>query len=263
MFITPANIVIDASWEQHIFLKYHGNLVTKYFQIVVAYIHASHLDITLCDIIESGDPLHQGRLCTSGSADDTYCLTGFNMKIYILQGKISSLSCIAEIYMIKVNGTICHILYCISFILHLRNFIQNLYNTVCGCFCYHDHNKHESYHVQGHENLKCVDNDTCQLTGFHATENNTSSANCNNDNDYSIHGKHHNRWVPCNDFLCFSKQIINISGNSMEFLNLIVLSYESLNYTWGIYILLNGIVQVVIFIKDLDEMRMCLFRNKD
>ena len=38
-----------------------------------------------------------------------------------------------------------------------------------------------------------VKNDTCQLTGLHAAENNSSSANRNKDNDYSIYGKHHNR----------------------------------------------------------------------
>ena len=61
-------------------MKYHGNLVTKYFQIVVAYIHASHLDITLCDIIESGDQLHQADGFVSEFPDgyDTMIVQGGN-----------------------------------------------------------------------------------------------------------------------------------------------------------------------------------------
>mgnify|MGYP007087787166 CR=1 FL=1 len=92
-------------------------------------INSIYLNLTLTCIIKSWNKLDKGRLCTSGSADDTYCLPGFNMKVYILQRKISSLSCIAEIYMIKVNRTICHILYCISFILSGFNIFGSAFFT--------------------------------------------------------------------------------------------------------------------------------------
>ena len=185
------------------------------------------------------------------------------MKIYILQGKVSAFSCIAEIYMIEVNRTICHCFYCISLILHFRNFIQNFNDTVCRCLCDHNHNKYESYHVQGHQNLKCINDNTCQFTSLHAAENDSSSTDGNNDNNYGIHHKLHNRSIPCNNLLCFSKEVVNVFGNSMEFLDLMVFSYECLNYAGCIYIFLYRIVQDIVLIKYFDEMRMCFLCNED
>ena len=52
------------------------------------------------------------------------------MKIYILQGKISTLTCIAEIYMVENNFTVFDFFYRISLILHLRNFIKYFCDTV-------------------------------------------------------------------------------------------------------------------------------------
>ena len=48
----------------------------------------------------------------------------------------------------------------------------------------------------------------------------------------------------------------------MEFFNLIVLTYESLYHTGGVYIFLYGVVQHIILIKYLDEMRVSCFCNK-
>ena len=49
----------------------------------------------------------------------------------------------------------------------------------------------------------------------------------------------------------------------MEFLDLIVLTHESLYHTGGVYIFLYGIIQHIVLIKYLDEVWMGCFCNKN
>ena len=84
-FITPADIFINGSREQYIFLKNHGYLVAQGFQAVITNINATDFDTSFCDIVKSWNELDKGRFCTSGSTDDTDSLSGFNMKINVFQ----------------------------------------------------------------------------------------------------------------------------------------------------------------------------------
>ena len=185
------------------------------------------------------------------------------MKINILQRKVATFSSVAEVHMVEVYGAVCHIFHCISLILHFRNLIQNSYDSVCGCLGYHDHDKYESYHHQGADDLQGIDDHTGKLSYLHGTTYDGSAADSYQNQHYCIHGKLHNRGIPCHDLLCFGEKIIDISGNPMEFFNLIVLTDESLYHTGGVYILLYGIVQHIILIKYLNEMWVGCFCNKN
>ena len=164
--------------------------------------------------------------------------------------------------MVEVYGAVCHIFHCISLILHFRNLIQYSYDSVCGCLSDHDHNKYESYHHQGANNLQGIDDHTGKLSYFHGAAYDGSAADGYQDQHYCIHGKLHNRGIPCHNLLCFGKKLIDISGNPMEFPNLIVLTDEGFYHARGVYILLYGIVQHIVLVKYLDEMRVGCFCNK-
>ena len=184
------------------------------------------------------------------------------MKVNILQRKVATFSSVAEVHMVEVYGSVCHIFHCISLILHFRNLIQNSYDSVCGCLGYHDHDKYECYHHQGTDDLQGIDDHTGKLSYLHGAAYNGSAADSYQNQHDCIHGKLHNRGIPCHDLLCFGKKLIDISGNPMEFLDLIVLTYESLYHTGGVYVLLYGIVQHIVLVKYLDEMRVGCFCNK-
>ena len=185
------------------------------------------------------------------------------MKIDIFQRKISAFSTITEIYMVEYNISILDFYSRVFLILHFRNFLQNLCNTICGSLCDHDHDKHKGYHGKGHQNLKGIYDHTCQLTCCHASKNNTFSSDGNKKKHHCIHGKLHHRSVPCNNLLCLCEKIIYIFRNTVEFINLMVFPYKSFYHTGGIYIFLNRIIQNIILVEYLDKMRMGFFCNKN
>ena len=129
------------------------------------------------------------------------------MKVYILQGQISTLACIAEIHMFKVDISIRHFRDSICSILHLRHFLKHLRDTVCRRLSNHDHRKHECDHHQRHQNLERIYNDTCQFSCLHGPADNVLSSDQYHDNDDCIHHELHDRRVPCHDLLRLCKEL--------------------------------------------------------
>ena len=83
VLITPADIFINASRKQDIFLQHHGHLVTQCLQIILAHIHAADLHAAAGHVVKTRDELHKRGLGTSRTADNTDDLTALNMKVYI------------------------------------------------------------------------------------------------------------------------------------------------------------------------------------
>ena len=63
--VAPAQVVFDGAGEQHVLLQHHGHLVAQGFQVVLAHVHAAHLDAAFGHVIQAGDQLDQGRSWTS------------------------------------------------------------------------------------------------------------------------------------------------------------------------------------------------------
>src|SRR5699024_9940015 len=80
VLIAPADVVVNRSCKQHIFLEYHRNLIAERVQLVIPYIHISYFYSTFLYVITSGDQLYQGRLCASGDADHTEQLSSVPIK---------------------------------------------------------------------------------------------------------------------------------------------------------------------------------------
>ena len=261
MLITPTDVFVDGTREKDVFLEHHGYLITEHFQVVVSYIDPANFDCTAGDIVKSRDHLNQCGFGTSCSTDDSDCLSGFNMKVYIFQRKISALSGIAEVYMVKNDIAARDFSDCIRSVLHLRHFIKNLCDTICRSLCDHDHDKYKSYHIQRHQDLQCIDDHTCQLTCLHGSKHNTASTDHSDQKNDCIHHKLHGRRIPCNDLFSLCEQGINVFGYPMEFIYLIIFSYKSFHYTGSVDVFLNGIVQLIVLVKYFDKMRMCFFCN--
>jgi len=153
------------------------------------------------------------------------------MKVDIFQGKVSAFTRIAEIYMFKSNLAISDFFHCIRFVLHLRNFIKHLCDTVCGSPCDHDHDKYKSHHIQRHQNLNRIYDHTCQFSSLHGSKYNASSTDQRDQKYNRVHHELQDRRIPCNDFFCFCKQGIYIIGHTVKFVYLVIFSYECLYHT--------------------------------
>ena len=73
--ITPAEIVLDGTGKQYVFLENYGNLVAQGFQIIFAHVHAAHFHTALRHVVQTGNELNQGGLGGTGSAKNTDDLT--------------------------------------------------------------------------------------------------------------------------------------------------------------------------------------------
>ena len=85
IFISPADVVINRTCKQDVFLKHHGYLISERLQIVITYINASDFDASSRRVIETRDQLNQCGFCASRSADDSDRLARLDMKIYFFQ----------------------------------------------------------------------------------------------------------------------------------------------------------------------------------
>ena len=88
VLITPADIFIDTSCKQDIFLKHHGHLVTQCFQVVFSYVDTADFHTSSGHVIQTRDQLHQCGFGASGTADDTDDLTALNMQIDIFKDRL-------------------------------------------------------------------------------------------------------------------------------------------------------------------------------
>src|SRR5699024_6676661 len=239
------------------------DLIAEDLQIMVSYVNAAHLHGAIRHIVKPGYHLYQSGFRASGSADDTDRLSGFNVKVDILQRKIDSFSRIAYFHMDKINIDVRHGFNRIVFFLHIGNLGKHLGDTVCGRLRDHDHYKDKSNHHQRHQHLHGVYYHACHLSRFHGAEYDAPAADKDHRQHHDIYGKLHDRRVPRHDLFRFCEQIVHILGNPVEFPDLEILSYKGLDHAGRVYILLHGIVQHVILVEHLHEMRMGFLSNKD
>ena len=185
------------------------------------------------------------------------------MQVHILKGQRSSLSCIAEVHIFKDDLAVLHFLYGIRLILHLRNLLQHLLDTVRGSLGDHIHNEYEGYHHQGHEDLNGIDHDAGQLSRLHGAKDDILTADEDNDDDHRIHHELHDRGVPGNDLLRLGKELEYQKGDTVELLDLVVLPDIGLYHPGCVDIFLYVVVQDIILIEDLNEQGVGLLCDED
>src|SRR5699024_12635701 len=116
---------------------------------------AADLDTSSCHVIQPRDQLDERGLRASRSADHTYDLTALDVEIHILQRQVAALSSIAEINMLEIDISARHFRNRVFCIFHLRNFIQNFRDTICGCLCDHDRSEEHTSELQSRFDLVC------------------------------------------------------------------------------------------------------------
>ena len=178
------------------------------------------------------------------------------MKVYIFQRKISTLSRITEVYVFEINIAVFHLCNSIRSVFHLRHFIKYFRDTVCGRLCNHNHCKYKGNHHQRHQNLQRIHNNAGQLSGLHRTCDNTLSADEHHDNNHRIYSELHNRGVPCHNLLRFCKKLKYQCRYLAELFNFMFSADIGLYNSCRIDIFLYSIVEDIVLVKYLDEMRM-------
>ena len=102
----PTQVVLDGAGEQHVFLQYHGNFFSQRFDIVFSDISAADFYSAFCGVIQTGNQLYQCTLGTAGAADNTYCGTGRNFQIYIIQTQFVGVFAIYKVDMVKFDAAV-------------------------------------------------------------------------------------------------------------------------------------------------------------
>ncbi len=88
--IAPAQIVIDRSGKQYVFLQYDRHLITQRFDIIASDIFAAYLHTACRHIVQAADQIDQTRFRAAGTADNSNRFAGMNIQMNIRQNETVS-----------------------------------------------------------------------------------------------------------------------------------------------------------------------------
>ena len=168
VWIAPTQVFGNGSGEENVLLQHHGNLITQYFQIVIAHIHATDLQRTFGHVIQAWDELHQAGLCGTGTTYDADGHAGTNLQINIVKYRLFGSGGITEGDMVEINLTILHFLDGISRIRYRAFLVQHLADTFGGSLRNNAHHENHGKHHHGHEDLHGVGDQCGQIAGGQA-----------------------------------------------------------------------------------------------
>ena len=185
------------------------------------------------------------------------------MKIYVLQGGFEAFAAVAEVYILEIDVAVGNLFDSRFSVGQIRLLFQHFHDTVRGSSGDHVHNEHEGYHHQGGKDLQRVNQHTGQFSRFHGSEDDIFSAHKDDKDDHGIHDQHHDRTVKGHDLLRFGKQIKDNAGDPVEFFDLMIFPYISLDHSGSVDIFLHRIIQHIVLVKHLLKILVGAFGDKD
>ena len=127
--------------------------------ILSAYVHRS-----LGRIIEPWNQLYQRGFGGTGTTQDSYCLTRWNVKIHPGQGKLPGILVIFKRNILKVNTSVCYLLQPVFRGSQFHLFVQNFRNTVGAGKGTGKQKEHVGNHHKGIHNLHYIAQKSSQVT---------------------------------------------------------------------------------------------------
>lgn len=91
VFVAPAEVFLDRSGKQLVFLQHHGNGVAQRLQIIIAHVHAAERQPAAGDIVQTRDELHERGFGRARAADDADRLAGADVQINVIEHLLSAL----------------------------------------------------------------------------------------------------------------------------------------------------------------------------
>ena len=108
MCISPAQILIDGSGEEHVVLQYDRDLVAEGVKIVGTDVFSADENTAFGHIVEAADEVDERGLGTSGSANDTDRLAGFYGEVNIGEHRLCGCLAVTEGHMVKGDASVRH-----------------------------------------------------------------------------------------------------------------------------------------------------------
>ena len=129
-----------------------------------------------------------------------------------------------------------------------------------------DHDEHHGEHHQAHQDVHAVSEKTHQGAGGQLVRNDHMCADPAYEKDDSVYHARHDRRHSGEPELCFHEHEVNIRRCLLELIDFIVLTHIRFDDADGGDVLLNTLVQKIVFLEDLLEIvrrRACDERDDD
>ena len=157
--------------------------------------------------------------------------------------------------MLEHNASVLDLLHRLFGVPQRRILVNDLCNTSAACLRHGHHDKNHRQEHQTVQNVHAVRQETHQLSRRQTSCNNHVPADPADQKDAAVHNRCHKRVVPGKLQLSLDEHQINIGCRLAESADLVILPDIRLDHTDRGNIFLNALVQIVIALKDLLEIR--------
>ena len=244
--IAPAQVILNRARKQQIDLEHHGNGIAQIFKRVVRNGSAANLDNAFGYIIKAGNHLHKRGFGRAGAADNSYCFTRFNVKIYIVDNILFARLFVFEADIFHIDIAVFNFKrgVCVG-VADFGRFFKNFNNTHQRGTRHNSHNENHGYHHKRHQNLIDICYECRQLARFHCAADDKLSAEPQNGYYAAINRKLHKGICNNEKFFSGDGSVFQIVVGNLEFFFFVGGADKCFDYSHSDKVFLNRGVQRV------------------
>ena len=254
--IAPAQVVINGPAEQNVLLQDNRDLVAQGFHIIVPDIQSAHPDTAFRHIIEAADQVDQAGFGGAGTADDADRFPGPDLQVDILEDRLARILTVGKADMIKFDAAVPDFRDRVLRVAQAALLIDDFRDTVGAGAGHGDHNDDHGDHHQVHQDIHTVGQQTHQVTGGQRLGNDHMGACPADQQDTDVDDTLHDRHDRDHVVLRLDEHLENIPGRPGKFVLFVLLPDKGLDHADGRDILLDALIEGIVFLEDLAEILM-------
>ena len=191
--IAEPQVAGNGTGEQHALLRNKTDLLPQFFQRQVTQFHAVQRNAACCDIVQTGNQVHQCGLAAAGAADDRRGLVGLCREAKVCQSVLLRMR-IAEADMVKGQHALAVLqMFRLCCFLYRGLGLQHFVNTF-GCHrTTGQHDGHHSQHQERHDDHHRIRNECSHRANLHRAAVNAVRTDPHDQNGQAVHDQHHHR----------------------------------------------------------------------
>ena len=250
--IAPAEIFLDSSGKQQIFLQNDRDLIAQSVESVIAHVDAAYLDRALAHVVKAGDELDERGLAATRAADDTHRLAGRDEEVYVCECLFVGSSLIGKADLIEKHASVAHLGDGAFGLSYLALLAEHLAKTVCGLDRHREHNDDHRYHHKTHQYLCAIGQkrgEACYIERSLVCGDDESRAEEADHQHKRVEAELHQGAVEREDLLGLGKAFCHVVRRDLELLALVVLTDVCLDYSHTRHVFLNRRVERVVFLE--------------
>ena len=244
--VAPAEVLLDGTGEQDVFLEYHGDLFPQRLHVVLPHVNAADPHAALCGIVEAGDQLYQRALGAASAAEDAHGHAGGNVQVNVRQAALILALAVAEADVVEVHTAAGNGSLGVCRTGDVALFVQDLHDSFRRGTGQGDHHEYHGQHHQAAQNLCGVGHQTHQFAGGQRAADNHPCAEPAHENHAGVHAELHQRHVERQPFFCLGEVPIDVLRDPGELLLLVLFPHERLYHTDAVEVLLRHVVELIV-----------------